>query len=566
MRGMISWFADNHVAANLLMIFILLAGIVTGLTMKVEVFPESTLDRITISVEYPGASPSEVEEAVIRRIEEQIAGLAGIKRIDSNAREGYGTVTVEVMKDWDLQQLLDEVKAEVDRIRTFPDEAEKPIVRELIRRTQVVSIAVFGDASESTIKRVAENIKDDLTNLPGITQADLFSVREGEIHIEISEDTLRRYGLTLGSVAELVRNASLDLPAGSVKTDSGEVLVRTKGRRYYAADYEDIAIITRSDGSKVTLGQIADLKDGFADVDMFSRFQGKPAAIIQVFRVADQNALKVAATVKEYIERTRPNLPKGLDIEYYQDMSDTLKSRIQLLLKNMAIGLVLVCIMLALFLNLRLAFWVTLGIPISFAAGLWTLPHMDVSINMISLFAFIMVLGIVVDDAIVIGENIFRRREEGLKPLQAAIEGTLEVGGPVIFAVLTTVAAFWPLLAAGGIMGKILRNIPLVVIVVLMGSLVEALMILPSHLSGRGARPSKEKFTSVWLKRFISGPYTRLLRLLPPVALRGSRARHRRDTPDGRPLDRRLGEIHVFPQGRRRRAVLFSDHAHGDSG
>ena len=217
MRGMVSWFADNHVAANLLMIFILLGGVVTGLTMKVEVFPESSLDRITIGVEYPGASPEEVEEAIIRRIEEQIAGLAGIKRIDSRAREGSGSVTVEVMKDWDLQRLIDEVKAEVDRIRTFPDEAEKPIVRELVRRTQVISIAVFGDAPESTVKRVAETIKDNLTNLPGITQADLFSVREGEIHIEISEDTLRRYGLTLGSVADLVRSASLDLPAGSVK-------------------------------------------------------------------------------------------------------------------------------------------------------------------------------------------------------------------------------------------------------------------------------------------------------------------------------------------------------------
>ena len=336
MKGAVAWFAENHVAANLLMLFILLAGVVTGLTTKLEIFPETSLDTISITMEYPGASPAEVEEAIIRRIEEKVAGLAGIKRIDSVAREGFGTVTIEVMTDWDLQELLDEVKAEVDRITTFPNEAEEPTVREITRRVQVLNVAVYGDAPEYTIKHLTERIKDDITNLPGITLAELSGVRQGEIHIEVSEETLRRHRLTLGRVAEAVRSASLDLPAGSVKTAGGEILVRTKGRRYYAADYRDIAVITNADGTKVTLGQIAELRDGFEDVDLITRFQSKPAGIIQVYRVADQNALKVASAVKQYIERIRPSLPEGVNIGFYRDRSRILKSRIWLLLKNMA--------------------------------------------------------------------------------------------------------------------------------------------------------------------------------------------------------------------------------------
>ncbi len=517
MKGIIAWFAENHVAANLLMIFLILAGAITVRTMKVEVFPESSLDRISITVEYSGASPAEVEEGIIRRIEEKISGLAGIKRIDSTAKEGLGTVIIEVMRDWDLRTLLDEVKAEVDRISTLPEDAEEPVVREITRQSQVINLAVYGDAPESTIRNLAEKIKDDITSLPDITMAKISGIREPEIHIEISEQTLRRYGLTLGRVAESVKAASLDLPAGSIKTAGGEILVRTKGRRYYAADFKDVAVITRTDGSKVTLGRIADIKDGFEEVDRFGRFNSKPAAIIQVSRVADQNALTVAKTVKDYIEEIRPGLPAGIDIDFFQDMSKLLKSRIDLLLKNMAMGLILVSILLGLFLNLRLAFWVTLGIPVSFLAGLWLLPDFDVSINMISLFALIMVLGIVVDDAIVIGENIFRKREEGLSPLKAAVEGATELGLPVIFAVLTTVAAFWPLLSGTGMMGKVMRNLPIVVILILMASLIESLAILPAHLSMSKSPVSarnlnhKKKRMAKWLKWFIQGPYTRLI-------------------------------------------------------
>jgi multidrug efflux pump subunit AcrB len=518
MRTSIAWFAENHVAANLLMAFILAAGVWTGITMKLEIFPETALDLITINTTYSGASPSEVEEGVVRKIEEQVAGLAGIKRIDSTSREGAGSVTIEVMKDWDLKKLLDEVKSEVDRLTTLPDEAEKPVIREITRRREVIDLAVYGNAPEATIKHLAERIRDEITNLPGITLADIEGVRGAEIQIEIAEDTLRRYGLTLGKVADLVRQGSLDLPAGSVKTAGGEILIRTKGRRYYAADYGDIAIITRPDGSQVRLADIAILRDGFEDVDRFARFQGQPAALINVYRVADQNALEVAGAVKAYVERIRPSLPEGIDISLRRDRSKILRSRIELLTRNLLIGLTLVGAMLGLFLNLRLAFWVMLGIPISFAFGLLLLPRIDVSINMISLFAFIMVLGIVVDDAIIVGENVFRRYEACDEPLQGAVEGTLEVGRPVIFAVLTTIVAFWPLLLAGGVMGKFMRNIPIVVIVVLLGSLVESLFILPSHLMhsrrtmmlGNAGR-MREKRASRWLKYIINGPYLRLV-------------------------------------------------------
>ena len=520
MRGPVTWFAENHVAANILMIFIIVAGAITALTMKLEIFPETTLDRISITTEYRGASPAEVEEAIIRRIEERVAGLAGIKRIDSSAREGYGTVVIEVMKGWDAKTLLDEVKAEVDRITTFPEEAEKPEVRESTRRREVIDLAVYGDAPEYTIKHLAERLKDDITNLPGVTLAELFGVRKGEIHVEISEATLRRYGLTLAKVSEAVRRASLDLPAGNVKTSGGEILIRTKGRRYQAEEYRDVAVITRPDGSKVTLGEIAELRDGFEDVDLSARFMGKPAAIIKIYRVADQNALTLASTVKQFIKEVRPTLPAGIHIDFFRDRSEYLKSRIWLLLKNMALGLILVSILLGLFLNVRLAFWVTLGIPISFLFGFMVLPGFDVSINMVSLFAFIMVLGIVVDDAIIIGENIFRKQEQGMAPLQASTEGALEVGRPVVFSVLTTVVAFWPLLLGAGTMGKIMRTIPIVVILVLLGSLVESLFILPSHLAGTGhgakARPAKtlgEKRLSRWLKWFISHPYAQMLNL-----------------------------------------------------
>lgn len=519
MNRIVSWFTGNHVAANLLMAFIMLGGIITGIFIKVEVFPEITLDTISITVEYEGATPEEVEEGVIRPIEEAISGLAGIKRIDSLAREGFGSITVEVMKGWNIKKLLDEIKSEVDRLTTLPDEAERPIVKEDTRRSHVISLAIYGDVPEFTLKNLAQRIKDDITNLPDVTLAEIWGTRDSEIHIEISEETLRKYNLTLNKVAQIIRATSFDLPAGRVKTNAGEILLRTKGRRYYARDFADISIITRPDGSRVTLGDIATLRDGFQDVDVSSKFMGKPCVIINVYRVADQNALKVADRVKRYIEEIKNTLPEGVSIDIYRDRSEILKSRLNLLLKNMAYGLILVSLLLAVFLNRRLAFWVTLGIPISFLGGLFMLPKFDVSINMVSLFAFIAVLGIVVDDAIVIGENIFRKHEEGISVNRSVVDGTVEVGRPVIFAVLTTVAAFYPLLFGSGTMGKIMRNIPVVVNLVLLVSLIEAILILPAHIHGSLNRLKSKKdiiraeppFIGRLFKRFISGPYRKVL-------------------------------------------------------
>ena len=518
MVRIIAWFTNNHVAANLLMLFLLVAGVFAVQTIKIETFPEFSLDMISISMEYPGASPSEVEEAVVRRIEEVVAGLAGIKRIDSTARESFGSVTIEVLAGWNKENLLNDVKSEVDRIRTFPKEAEKPVVRLMTRKNQVINLALYGDAPEATIKYLAEKIKDDLTNKPGITLVDLFGVRRSEIHIDISEKTLRQFGLTLSQVASLVQRASLDLPAGNIKSEEGTILIRTKGRRYSASDYADIAILTSPDGTKVTLGQIATLSDGYEDNDLEVITRGQPAAFIQVYRVADQSALKVASTVKNYVADIKDDLPEGMHITFFRDRSVILKSRINLLLKNMTLGLILVIGLLTLFLNIRLAFWVTLGIPIAFATGLWLLPFFGISINMISLFAFILILGIVVDDAIVIGENIYRKREKGLSPYDSAILGTQQVAKPVIFAVLTTIAAFWPLLMIPGTRGNIMRNIPVVVIVVLIGSLIEALFILPAHLSRcqfkflcENQEDSQGRRMDIWLKNVIRGPYKRFL-------------------------------------------------------
>jgi len=495
-----------------LMSFLLLAGVLTALSIKVEVVPEVSLDMISVTVKYPGASPSEVEASVVREIEERVAGLEGVKRIYSTAREGLGSVRIEVLEGFDVRQLLDEVKSEVEQITTFPEEAERPVVKEMARSREVINVALYGEVSEEVLKTLAERVKDGITRLPGVTQAELFGVREREIHIEVSEEALKRYGLTLGQVAEAVRRGSLDLPAGSIKASDREILIRAKGRRYYADRYRDLVIVARPDGSRVTLGEIASLEEGFEDVDLLARFMGKPAAVVKVWRIGEQNALEVAKAVKDYVERIKPTLPPGVDIDFFWDMSRVLRSRLRLLLKNMALGMVLVVITLGVFLQPRLAFWITMGIPVAFATGLWLLPKFDVSINMVSLFAFIMVLGIVVDDAIVIGESVFRKREEGLGRLEAAVEGANEVAGPVVFSVLTTMAAFVPLMMAGGTMGKLLRNIPLVVIVVLAGSLTEALLVLPAHLARSKGGKAPGRVTR-GLRRFIHGPYAKFLSL-----------------------------------------------------
>jgi multidrug efflux pump subunit AcrB len=519
-KGVLAWFAANHVAANLLMLLIMAAGLLAIFSAKMEVFPELSFDMINVTVPYLGASPADVEEGVCLRVEEAVAGVDGIKRITSTAGEGAGSILVEVEEYADAKEVLDDIKAQIDTITTFPQETEKPIITEIKTRHNVISIVVFGDVTERTLRKLVDQIRDDLTAMDNISQVSISGVRPYEISIEVSEENLRRYNLSFDQVSRAVSNSSLDIPAGSVKTTGGEILVRTKGQRYYGREFENIIVLTRNDGTQVRLSDIAKVKDDFEDVDLYAKFDGKRAAFVQVSRMGEQGALDIAKTVKKYIEDKKDYLPEGISIALWQDDSEILKSRMNLLKRNAGIGLVLVFLCLTLFLNLRLAFWTTVGIPISFLGAFWLMPFFDVSINMMSLFAFIMSLGLVVDDAIVVGENIFVYRQRGMDRIEAAIKGVKEMCMPVVLAVLTTMFAFLPLAYTAGIMGKFLRVLPIVVISVLGFSLIEALLILPAHLSSD--RFSKKsivvRFTdkiNYWTGKglgwFVNGPFARFV-------------------------------------------------------
>lgn len=495
MNGLIQWFVRNGVAANLMVGFILLAGLMSIGGIKREVFPEVESGMISVSVAYLGAAPEEVEEGVCIRVEEAIQSLEGIKQIISTAREGTGTVMVEALPRADISQLLDEVKTRVDAIDTFPEEAEKPVIQEIIMRKQVINIALAGPLDEAAMKRIGEQVRDELLVRPGITQVELGNVRPYEISIEVSENTLRKYGMTFDEVASAVRRSSLDLPGGAVKTEGGEILLRTKGQAYSGSDFEEIVLRTDPDGTRLYLGDVAHVVDGFAETDQEGRFDGMQSVMVQVFRVGDQNALDVAKAVYDYVEEKKDRLPDEMLITTWQDDSSYLRSRQQLLVKNGFYGLLLVFLTLSLFLRLNLAGWVSFGLAVSFMGTLWVMPLVGVSINLLSLFAFILVLGIVVDDAIIVSENIHSHQEREVDKVGAAIRGAQEVSKPVVFAVLTTVAAFLPLLLVPGTTGKIMRVIPAVVIPTLLFSLIESLLVLPNHLSHWKVSPTKEGFS-----------------------------------------------------------------------
>ncbi|MBD3162995.1 MAG: MMPL family transporter [Candidatus Eisenbacteria bacterium] len=480
--------AGNHVAANILMLVFLIGGLLMGRSIKQEVFPEFDLDIVNVTVAYPGATPSEVEDGIIRPIELAVSAVENVKQVRAVATEGVGNVSVEVIEGADADLVLQDVKSEVDRIQTFPEQAERPVIAMASNRNEVITLVVYGDASERSLRERAERIRDDLQAMEDVTQVELAAVRPYEISIEIPEANLRKYNLTLDRVAGIVRSASLDLAGGSIKSEGGEVLIRTTEKRETAAEFDTLALLTRPDGRRVFLGDIAVIRDGFAEVDQEVRFDGKPAVMIRVFRVGDQTPRGVSETVRDYIERRNEELPSSLNIAVYEDRSIILQQRIDLLMKNGALGLLLVLIILALFLEIRLAFWVAMGIAISFLGAILFLPALDTSINMISLFAFLIILGVVVDDAIVVGENIFVHYRRGKPLLLAAIDGTREVVLPVTFSGLTTMAAFGPLLFVGGFVGAFLGVIPKIVITVLIISLVESFFVLPSHLSGNIVR------------------------------------------------------------------------------
>ena len=483
MKGVIGWFARNGVAANLMLLVIVASGAIVLTDLKQEIFPEFSLDVITVEVRYRGAGPEEVEDAICLRLEEALQGMDGIKKMTSTANEGVGLVVLELLVGYDVRRVLDDVKASVDAIDTFPEDVEKPVVQEVTSRFQVINVAISGEADLATLKRIGEQVRDGLTALPEISQASLLNAPPYEISIEVSDEALRRWGLTFDRVADAVRQFSVDLPGGSVKTDNGEILFRTKGQAYSGAEYESLPLLTRPDGTRIYLRDVATVIDGFEDLAVSSRFNGKPAVMVKVFRVGDQNAISVAEAVQEYVERASVSAPNGIAIFTWHNSARYLESRVGLLVDNALTGLVLVFVVLALFLRLRLAFWITLGIPISFLGAIALMPMFGVSINMISLFSFILVLGIVVDDAIVVGENILSKQVQTGKGPSAAIRGTYEVLVPVTFGVLTTMAAFAPMLFVPGVMGKLMAVFPLIILPTLFFSLVESNLILPSHLA-----------------------------------------------------------------------------------
>ena len=525
MNTIIKWFVNNGVVANLLMIFILLSGALTIPLLKMEIFPELDLNIINVSAVYPGASPSDVEEAICVRIEERLMGLEGIKRITSTASTNFGSVNVEIMQGEDPSELMDKIKVQVDAIDTFPENVEKPTIQKFVGVNPVLTVAVNADADEFTLDNFTEEIKDGIDALPEITLTNRIAKQNQEISIEVSENNLRKYNLTFFQISQAIKNSSINMPSGSIKNSNGEILIRSNNQGLSVGDFAQIPIITRSNGAIVYLSDIANIQDSFENTyDLDILFNSQKSNLIMVYRIGNQNAITISNAVREFIINKNKQLPDGVSITAWDDESIVLRGRINTMTKNAQQGLFLVIIVLTLFLKPKLAFWVSLGIPISFLGGFWFMPLLGLSINMLSLFTFILVLGIVVDDAIVVGENIALFRERGLSPKEAAIKGASQVSTPVFFAILTTMVTFSPMLAVEGEIGAIWRIFPLVVISVLFWSLFESLTILPAHLAHSHDSLPKNKrlrsFYNSWesfQKKIISGLHFIINRFYKPI-------------------------------------------------
>ncbi len=488
LRGPIAWMTFNRVTPNLLMLVLLIGGFYMSSSIKKEVFPEFDLDLITVRVAYSGASPEEVEQGIILAVEEAVRGLEGIDEMTASAAQGGGTVSLELAADVDRQKVYQEIQQQVDRITTFPEDAEEPQVTLVARRREVLNLQLFGATSEATLRECAEQVRDRLLQEPGISQIDLNGARDVEIRIEIPQQTLQAYGLTLSDVANALSDASVELPGGSLKTAGGDLLLRLNDRREWAREFAAIPILLSASGGEVTLGDLAVVKEGFEESNHIASFNGQRSIELEIYRVGDQTPLGVSEAVRSTMPEVEQDLPTGINWSINRDRSEIYQQRLELLLKNAFMGLLLVLALLGLFLEFKLAFWVTMGIPTSFLGGLLFLPLFGVSINMISMFAFIVALGIVVDDAIVAGENIYAYRQKGHAPFQAAILGARDVAIPITFSILTNIAAFLPLYFVPGVMGKIWMGIPVVVITVFLISWVESVFILPAHLAHTSSR------------------------------------------------------------------------------
>lgn len=517
---MIAWFTKNHVAANLLLVTLLLSGLFS-LSSKIplEVFPSFETDMISVGVSLRGATPEDVEQGVTIRIEEAVQDLEGIKQIFSRSSEGSGSVTIEVESGYDPRELLADIKSRVDAINTFPGDAEKPIVALAERKREVIAVTVSSDYGEKETREYAETVRDQILRLPNVTQVELSGVRDYELAIEVSQDTLRQYNLSLAQISSAIANSSSDISAGNLKTEGGDVLISSKGQAYRKDEFASIVVKSQADGTIIRLGDIATIKDDFEETPVRTRFNGKQAAFIDVYRIGPQSAITVADDVKNYIEEQQATLPQGFKLSYWDDDSELVKSRIATLTSNALQGGILVLALLTLFLRPAIAFWVFIGIPVSFMGAFIAMPIFGVTLNIMSLFGFILVLGIVVDDAIVTGENVYTHLKTAKSGEQAAILGTQEVATPVTFGVLTTVAAFLPLAFIEGARGALFAQIPVVVIPVLLFSLIESKFVLPAHLKYIKLRHQKgepSKLEAIQ-QRFADGFESAILKYYQPI-------------------------------------------------
>jgi len=516
---MIAWFARNDVAANLLMFTILILGL-TFLNTRIplEVFPSMELRQINIKMSLRGATPEDAEQGVAILLEEAVADLQGIKQIVSHSSEGSVSVRLELNNGVDTQRLLNEVKSRVDAVNNFPVNAEKPIVSIPKHQREVISVVIAGPQSEKEIRQIAEHVRDDLLRINGITQVELDSVRPYEITIEVNQQTLRQYGISLNQISTAIANSSRDISSGNIKTLGGDILLRSSGQAYRQNEYDNIIILTQDDGSLIRLKDLATVSDGFDDSEFSSRFNGKNAAFVDVYRIGNESAIEVAELVRNYLAKQQDKMADGVVLSYWRDQSVIVKNRISTLTTNAIQGGILVLLLLTLFLRPAIAIWVFIGIPVSFMGAFFLMPLMGVTLNIFSLFAFILVLGIVVDDAIVTGENIYSHLRHSESGLQAAIRGTQEVSVPVTFGILTTIAAFMPLAFIEGRRGDLFAQIPVVVIPILLFSLIESKLVLPSHLKRITLRQDKNgnRF-SKFQERFADGFERAILKYYQPI-------------------------------------------------
>ena len=510
---MIAWFARNGVAANFLALGILCGGFASLASLKIELFPNFSLDRINVSVVFRSAAPQEVEEQIIERLEEAVEGLEGIEKITSIASEGVGNLSLEVARGYSVRKMLEDVRSRVDRIIGLPQEAERPVVEEIVLERQVLSIAIYGPQDEEVLKSLADEVRDDLLDLPHISEVRFSGVRNREISIQVNPLALERYNLSFEDVARAVRANSLDLPGGKIETRGGEILVRSKSQAYTARDFEAIVVIAQANASHVLIKDVAEVVDGFEDLTLVAQFNGQSSVGLDVFEIGNENPLEISKAVHAYIEEKGQQLAGVVKLTVWQDITFYLWGRLQLLMKNGLIGLLLVFGILALFLRPSLAAFVAFGIPVSFFGALALMPYFDVSLNLISIFGFIMVLGIVVDDAIVVGEQVFTEIKKNGRGVESAIRGTHAVAVPVTFAVLTTVVVFLPLLDLPGFEGKFMRPMAMVVILALLFSLLQSKLVLPYHLSlcGFGKRRGRlmqiQGLCSQGLETFVDQVY-----------------------------------------------------------